>query len=102
MRTLVARLSTAVVISWRKSLRIRDTVTSPITAAKPQSTTNVRPADRIASRQRIESVLRRVFIERARRPASCAQHVSRAADRVQQARLAAALQLAPQVGDEDL
>src|SRR4051794_33452881 len=106
-----SRLSIACDISWRKSPRIRDAVDWPMNSANTHSTRNVRPADRSARRQRSVIACSRDVIERAttpvdhsrlQRPTSCAQHVAGAADRVQQPRLAAALELAPQVGDEDL
>src|SRR4051795_1391150 len=83
------RSSTAAASSLLKSERIRFAVSWPMTTAKPQRITKVSTADVSASRHRT-----------GRR--SSTQHVPRAADRVQQARLAAGLELAPQVRDEDL
>src|SRR3954453_11497591 len=111
MLSRVPRLSTAVCISWRKSLRIRDAVSWPMTSANAQRTRKVRPADSSASRQRSVSACSSDLIERAtpvgdlwrlQGSTSCAQHVAGAADGVQQPRLAAALELAAQVGHEDL
>src|SRR4051794_2876664 len=83
------RSSTAAASSLLKSERIRFAVSCPMTTAKPQRITKVSTAEVSASRHRT-----------GRR--SSTQHVPRAADRVQQARLAAGLELAPQVRDEDL
>src|SRR4051812_6454723 len=60
-----------------------------MTIANAARMTNVSAAETIASRQRIAMW-------------SSTQDVPRAADRVQQSRLAAGLELAPQVRDEDL
>src|SRR4051795_11798258 len=83
------RSSTAAASSLLKSERIRLAVSCPMTTAKPQRITKVSTADVSASRHRT-----------GRR--SSTQHVPRAADRVQEPRLAARLELAPQVRDEDL
>src|SRR4051812_12353388 len=80
----------AVAEVWRwKSSRMRRWVSSPTPTAKPHRIAKVSPAERIATFHRIGIRLR-------------TQHVSRAADGVQQPRLAAGLELAAQVGDEDL
>src|SRR3954452_19454367 len=89
-------LVTALRISLRKSLRIRDAVSWPMTSANAHSTRKVSVADSSARRQRIERAWSSEVI------ASCAQHVAGAADRVQEARLVGGLELAAQVGDEDL
>src|SRR5439155_4677321 len=81
--------SAASAVCVRKSSRIRRCVSSPTAMAKVHRIANVSAADVRASRQRIEM-------------RSSTQHVPRAANRVQQPRLAARLELAPQVGDEDL
>src|SRR3954452_14826625 len=60
-----------------------------MTTANAARITNVSAAETIASRQRIAMW-------------SSTQHVPRAADGVQQPRLAAGLELAPEVRDEDL
>src|SRR6476619_3539128 len=86
------RSSTAAATWLLKSDRTRDAVTWPMTTAKPARITNVSAAETIASRHRIEIL-----------PSALAtEHVSRAADRVQEARLAAGLELAPEVRDEHL
>src|SRR3954452_18197888 len=80
----------AVAAVWRsKSLRMRRWVSSPTPTAKAHRMAKVRPAERIATFHRMGIRLR-------------TQHVPRPADGVQQARLAARLELAAQVGDEDL
>src|SRR5215218_6780426 len=63
-----------------------------MTIANTNRITNVSAAETIASRQRIEICS----------SISSTEHVPRSADRVQQPRLAAGLELAAQVGDEDL
>src|SRR4051794_714070 len=83
------RSSTAAASSLLKSERTREAVSCPTATAKPHRITNVRADDTTASRQRIGIRL-------------SAEDISRAADRVQQPRLAPGLQLAPQVGDEHL
>src|SRR3954469_21394972 len=83
------RSSTAAASSLLKSERIRFAVSWPMTTAKPQRITKVSTADVSASRHRT-----------GRR--SSTQHVPRAADGVQEPRLAAGLELAPEVRDEDL
>src|SRR3954463_7120852 len=83
------RSSTAAASSLLKSERIRLAVSCPMTTANPQRITKVSTADVSASRHRT-----------GRR--SSTQHVPRAADRVQQPRLTARLELAPEVRDEDL
>src|SRR5215217_6539223 len=76
--------------SWlRKSERMRFVVASPTPIAKAHRITKVSPAEMSARRQRIDRC-------------SSTKHVPRAADRVQQPRLAAGLELAPQVRHEDL
>src|SRR3954469_2504875 len=83
------RSSTAAATWLLKSARTRDAVTWPITTAKPARMTNVSAAETTASRHRMGMC-------------SSTEHVSRAADGVQHARLAAGLELAAEVGDEDL
>src|SRR3954469_24858949 len=83
------RSSTAAATWLLKSERTRDAVTWPITTAKPARMTNVSAAETTARRQRIGMC-------------SSTEHVPGAADGVQQSRLAAGLELAAQVGDEDL
>src|SRR5437867_3036389 len=83
------RSATAAATSLLKSERIRLTVTCPTAIAKPSRITNVSDAEISARRQRMG-------IE------SSTDHVAGAPDRVQQARLAAGLELAAQVGDEHL
>src|SRR3954454_22589704 len=86
---LRARRSAETSVWWPKSSRIRRCVSSPTAMAKVQRIAKVSAADVSARRQRME---RRLSTE----------DVARAADRVQQARLPARLELAAQVGDEDL
>src|SRR4051794_16446230 len=86
---LRARRSAETSVWWPKSSRIRRWVSSPTAMAKVHRIAKVSAADVSARRQRME-----------RR--SSTQHVSRAADRVQQPRLATGLELATHVGDEDL
>src|SRR3954453_6676128 len=86
---LRARRSAETSVWWPKSSRMRRCVSSPTATAKGQGIAEGSPADVSARRQRME-----------RR--SSTEDVARAADRVQQARLAAGLELAAQVGDEDL
>src|SRR3954467_6988056 len=86
------RSSTAAASWLLKSERTRDAVTWPMTTAKPARITNVSAAETVASRQRMGIRSRN----------SSTEHVPRPADRVQQPRLAAALELAPEVRDEDL
>src|SRR3954447_14268394 len=81
--------SAASAVCSLKSSRMRRWVSSPTATAKVHRIANVSPAEVMARRQRM-----------GRR--SSTQDVPRAADRVQQSRLAAGLQLAPQGGDEDL
>src|SRR5258705_2691992 len=89
IRNLFLRSSDAA-ISWlRKSERMRLVVASPTPIAKAQRITNVSPAEMRARRQRIEI-------------RSSTEHVSRAADGVQEPRLATGLELAAEVGDEHL
>src|SRR3954468_10426084 len=83
------RRSAETSVWWPKSSRMRRWVSSPTATAKVQRIAKVSAADVRARRQRME-----------RR--SSTEDVARAADRVQQARLAARLELAAQVGDEDL
>src|SRR5436309_11795821 len=76
--------------SWlRKSERMRLVVASPTPIANAHRITNVSPAEIEARRQRMETC-------------SSTEHVSRAADGVQEPALAFGLELAPQVGDEYL
>src|SRR3712207_5919816 len=86
---LRSTLSAASRTCSRKSAWIWRCVISPTAIANVHRIAKVRPADSRARRQRI-----------GRR--SSTQNVPRSADGVQQARLAAGLELAPQVGDEDL
>src|SRR5437763_4412095 len=72
-----------------KSARIRRVVAMPTMVAKPQRITSVRAAEPPASRQRIG---RRLY----------AEDVARAADRMEEPRLATGFELPSQVGDEDL
>src|SRR5438477_9721439 len=72
-----------------KSARIRRVVAMPTTAAKPIRITSVRTAEPPASRQRIG---RRLY----------AEDVARAADRMEEPRLAIGFQLPSQVGNEHL
>src|SRR5689334_21347112 len=84
-----ARSPAAAAISLLKSERIREAVSWPMATAKHARMTKVRPAEVSARRHRMGT-------------RSSTEHVPGAADRVQQARLAARLELAAQVGDEDL
>src|SRR3954470_11599638 len=68
---------------------MRRIVSTPTIVAKPQRITSVRTADPPARRQRIG---RRLY----------AEDVARAADRVEEARLATGLELSSEVGHEDL
>src|SRR3954469_19494052 len=82
--------SSAAAASWlRKSERIRLVVASPTAIANAQRITHVRPAEMSARRQRIEMC-------------SSTQDVPRTTDGVQEPRLAAGLELAAKVRDEDL
>src|SRR3954451_16296517 len=81
--------SAASAVCSLKSSRMRRWVSSPTATAKVHRIAKVSPAEVMARRHRM-----------ARR--SSTQDVPRAPDRVQQPRLAAGLELAPQVGDEDL
>src|SRR4051794_18524527 len=72
-----------------KSACRRRSVRTPTIAAKPQRITSVRAADPPASRQRIG---RRLY----------AEDVARAADRVEEARLATGFQLTSQIRHEHL
>src|SRR3954468_6821970 len=83
------RSSTAAATWLLKSDRTREAVTWPMTIANAARMTNVSAAETIASRQRIAMW-------------SSTEDVPRAADRVQEPSLAARLELAAQVGDEDL
>src|SRR3954447_18414411 len=87
------RSSTAAASSLLKSERIRLAVSCPTTIANPQRITKVRTADVSASRQRTDRLLKLSLRT---------QDVSGSADGVQQARLAAGLELASEVRDEDL
>src|SRR5918998_3436225 len=68
---------------------MRRVVSTPTMAAKPHRMTSVRAAEPPASRQRIG---RRLY----------AEDVPRAADRMEEPRLAIGFELPSQVGDEDL
>src|SRR3954451_1604642 len=83
------RSSTAAASWLLKFERTRDAVTWPITIAKAVRMTKVSAAETTASRQRIGM-------------RSSTEDVPRSADRVEQARLAGALELAAEVRDEDL
>src|SRR5436190_5116219 len=72
-----------------KSARIRRVVATPTIAAKPMRITSVRTAEPPASRQRIG---RRLY----------AEDVARAADRMEESRLAIGFELPSQVRDEHL
>src|SRR3954463_996685 len=89
MTKLCESRSAASAVCSLKSSRMRRWVSSPTATAKVHRIAKVSPAEVIARRQRM-----------GRR--SSTQDVPRAADRVQQPRPAAGLELAPQVGDEDL
>src|SRR3954471_6206326 len=81
--------SAETLVWWPKSSRMRRCVSSPTAIANVHRMANVSAADVSARRQRIEM-------------RSSTEDIARAADRVQQARLAAGLELAAQVGDEHL
>src|ERR671926_20321 len=72
-----------------KSSDSRRVVSTPTTTAKPHRITSVSAAEPPARRQRIGSRL-------------YAEYVARAADRMEEARLATGFELPSQVGDEDL
>src|SRR5919198_5872772 len=74
--------------SWKSSWICR-VVSTPTITAKPHRMTSVRAAEPPASRQRIG---RRLY----------AEDVARAADRMEESRLATGFELPSQVGDEDL
>src|SRR3954447_20804382 len=74
---------------WEKSDWMRRVVSTPTITAKPQRMTSVRSAEPPARRQRIGSAL-------------YAEDVARAADRMEEPRLATGFQLPSQVRDEDL
>src|SRR4051812_1717376 len=82
-------LSALEATSSRKSSRIWRVVSTPTIAAKPHRITSVRAAEPPARRQRIGSRL-------------YAEDVARAADRMEETRLATGFELPSQVGDEDL
>src|SRR5215217_62350 len=82
-------LSALAATSSRKSSRICRVVSTPTIAAKPHRMTSVSAAEPPARRQRIGSRL-------------YAEDVARAADRMEEARLATGFELPSQVGDEDL
>src|SRR3954453_15096126 len=76
--------------TWRsKSSTMRPVVSTPTITAKPHRMTSVSSAEPPASRQRMG---RRLY----------AEDVARAADRMEEPRLATGFQLPSQVGDEDL
>src|SRR3954447_20387450 len=82
--------SSAASATWRlKSDWMRRVVRTPTMVAKPQRITSVRAAEPPASRQRIGRSL-------------YAEDVARAADRMEESRLATGFELPSQVGDEDL
>src|SRR3954468_12547620 len=87
--TLRRRSSAASATSRLKLARMLRVVSTPTIAAKPQRITSVRSAEPPASRQRIGSCL-------------YAEDVARAADRMEEPRLATGFQLPSQIGDEDL
>src|SRR5215469_12613457 len=102
MRTWLGS-SRAVSATWRlKSERMRCTVSEPIATANAHRITNVSSADAPASRTRIGSRSKAADVRAiARRTAAAqlrAKDIPRPPDRVQEARLAARLQLAAQVG----
>src|SRR3954454_12330450 len=74
---------------WSKSECRRRTVSTPTIVANPQRITSVRTAEPPARRQRIG---RRLY----------AEDVARAADRVEEGRLATGLELSSEIGHEDL
>src|SRR3954468_9769425 len=75
---------------WRlKSSDSRRVVSTPTTTAKPHRITSVSAAEPPASRQRIGTRL-------------YAEYVARAADRMEESRLATGFELPSQVGDENL
>src|SRR3954469_11345032 len=92
----VARASAA----WRtrssNSERTVRAVSTPTIPANPQRITKVAAAEPLARRQRIGSQLSRSLAR------LCAEDVPGATDRMQEPRLALGLELAAQVGDEDL
>src|SRR4051812_39328220 len=83
------RSSTAAASWLLKSDRTRAAVTCPMTIANAARMTNVSADETTARRHRMGML-------------SSTEHVARAADRVQQARLAGRLELAAEVGDEHL
>src|SRR5918997_1020304 len=85
-----SRRRSAALETWvSKSEWMRSVVSVPTAPAKPQRMTSVRSAEPPARRQRIGTRLG-------------AENVARAADRMEEARLATGFQLPSQVGDEDL
>src|SRR5258705_2895323 len=85
---------------------MRCTVKDPIATANAHRMTNVKSAEPPASRTRIGSRSKLAEArEKARgtaRASLCAKDVAGSPDRVQKARLAVRLELAPEVGDEHL
>src|SRR4051812_36871968 len=109
MRISVARIWTALRTSLLKSSRIRWVAICPIAPPKRRRINRVRPAETEARRQRTGQERGRRK-RRPKRPSPFAappialslEDVAGTAFGVQQARLAARLELAPQVGDEDV
>src|ERR671921_1422290 len=89
MSTSLRSESAAVLTSSSKSSWMRCAVSAPTAIAKPQRMTSVSSAEPPARRQRIGMRL-------------YAEDVSRAADRMEEPRLAIGFELPSQVGDEDL
>src|ERR1700694_5301340 len=94
------------VTSRSKSARMRCTVREPIATANAHRITNVSRAETPARRTRMGSRSKRpeaaAGARRSARRGLRAKDVARSPDRVQQARLALGLELAPQVRDEHL
>src|SRR6185436_13851932 len=89
MSVCLASSSAASSTCWLKSDWIRRVVRTPTIVANPNRITRVSAAEPPASRQRIG---RRLY----------AEDVARAADRMEESRLATGFELPSQVGDEDL
>src|SRR5277367_6289647 len=106
MFRVVRRRSAFSSTSRLKSWRMRWTVSEPIATAKPNRITNVSAAETPARRtlmgRRSKAADTRAEKRRAGPKRSGPEDVAGSPDRVQQARLTAGLELAPQVGDEHL
>src|SRR6476659_10362669 len=89
MSVCLASWSAASATCWLKSAWIRRVVRTPTITANPSRITSVSAAEPPASRQRIG---RRLY----------AEDVARAADRMEESRLATGFELPYQVGDEHL